>query len=98
MALVALETIGHHLGIGIASLVNALNPELVVFGGILSLAGEFLMPVIEKEVEWRALKWNREAMQLVLAKHASDACVMGGVAAVYQAILAQPDIVGTLVS
>jgi len=98
VALGALEIIGRHLGIGIASLVNALNPELVVFGGILSLAGEFLMPVIEKEVEQRALKWNREAMQLVLAKHASDACVMGGVAAVYQAILAQPDIMGALVS
>ncbi len=92
----ALEIIGRHLGIGIASLVNALNPELVVFGGILSLAGEFLLPVIIKEVERRALKWNREAMQLVLARHSSDACVMGGVAAVYQAILAQPDIVGTL--
>jgi glucokinase-like ROK family protein len=97
VALDALEIIGRHLGIGIASLVNALNPELVVFGGILSLAGEFLMPVIEKEVERRALKWNREAMRLVLAKHTADACVMGGVAAVYQAILAQPDIVGTLV-
>jgi glucokinase-like ROK family protein len=96
VALDALEIIGRHLGIGIASLVNALNPELVVFGGILSLAGEFLMPVIEREVERRALKWNREAMQLVLARHSSDACVMGGVAAVYQAILAQPDIVGTL--
>jgi glucokinase-like ROK family protein len=98
VALGALEIIGRHLGIGIASLVNALNPELVVFGGVLSLAGEFLMPVIEKEVERRALKWNREAMRLVLAKHASYACVMGGVAAVYQAILAQPDIVGALVS
>ena len=98
VALGALEIIGRHLGIGIASLVNALNPELVVFGGILSLAGEFLMPVINKEVEQRALKWNREAMQLVLARHASDACVMGGVAAVYQAILAQPDNVGALVS
>jgi glucokinase-like ROK family protein len=98
VALEALEIIGRHLGIGIASLVNALNPELVVFGGILSLAGDFLMPVIKKEVEQRALKWNREAMQLVLARHASDACVMGGVAAVYQAILAQPDIVGMLVS
>jgi glucokinase-like ROK family protein len=96
VALDALEIIGRHLGIGIASLVNALNPELVVFGGILSLAGEFLLPVIIKEVERRALKWNREAMQLVLARHSSDACVMGGVAAVYQAILAQPDIVGTL--
>jgi len=98
VALAALEIIGHHLGIGIASLVNALNPELVVFGGILSLAGEFLMPVIEKEVEQRTLKWNRGAMRLVLAKHGSDACVIGGVAAVYQAILAQPDIVGALVA
>ena len=98
VALDALEIIGRYLGIGIASLINALNPELVVFGGILSLAGEFLMPVIKKEVEQRALKWNREAMQLVLARHASDACVMGGVAAVYQAILAQPDIVGALVA
>ena len=96
VALAALEIIGRHLGIGIASLVNALNPELVVFGGILSLAGEFLMPVIEKEVEQRTLKWNRGAMRLVLAKHGSDACVMGGVATVYQAILAQPDIVGAL--
>jgi glucokinase-like ROK family protein len=98
VALDALEIIGHHLGIGIASLVNALNPELVVFGGILSLAGEFLMPVIEKEMERRALKWNREATKLVLARHSSDACVIGGVAVVYQAILAQPDIVGVLVS
>lgn len=98
VALDALQTIGHHLGIGIASLVNALNPELVVFGGTLSLAGEFLMPVIQREVELRALKWNREAMRLVLARHGFDACVMGGVAAVYQAILAQPDIVGALVA
>jgi glucokinase-like ROK family protein len=98
VALEALEIIGHHLGIGIASLVNALNPELVVFGGLLSLAGEFLIPVIQKEVERRALKWNREAMQLVLARHTSDACVMGGVAALYQAMLAQPDNMGALIS
>jgi glucokinase-like ROK family protein len=95
VALDALEMIGQNLGIGIASLVNGLNPELVVFGGILSLAGEFLMPVIEKEVNRRALRWNRQAMQLVLSKHGFDACVIGGVAAVYQAILAQPDLVGT---
>lgn len=93
LAIKGLVFIGHQLGIGIASLVNVLNPELVVFGGILSLAGEFLLPIIEQEVNLRALKWNREAMQIVLARHASDACVMGGVAAVYQAILAQPNIV-----
>jgi len=90
VAIDGLKIIGHKLGIGIASLVNALNPELVVFGGILSLAGEFMIPVIEEELENRALKWNREAMHLVLARHGFDACVMGGVALVYQAILTQP--------
>lgn len=91
LALEALEWVGHHLGIGIASLVNALNPELVVFGGILSLAGEFLLPVVEREMQRRALRWNRAASQVVLARHGFDACVMGGVARVYQSILAEPN-------
>ena len=38
VALEALKKVGRDLGIGIASLVNALNPDFVVFGGILSLA------------------------------------------------------------
>jgi len=91
LALEALERIGYHLGIGIASLVNALNPELVVFGGILSLAGQYLLPAVERELKQRALRWNRSATQVVLARHGFDACVMGGVARVYQAILAEPD-------
>ena len=90
VALRALDQVGHALGIGIASLVNALNPDRVVFGGILSLAGDFLLPVMEKELRQRALRWNAEATQLVLARHGSDACVMGGVATVYQAVLLQP--------
>jgi predicted NBD/HSP70 family sugar kinase len=92
----AFEKIGRDLGIGIASLVNALNPELVVFGGILSLAGEFLMPAMTKEFEQRALRWNREATEVVLAKHGFDAAAMGGVAAVYETILAQPNLIGSL--
>jgi glucokinase-like ROK family protein len=91
LALEALERVGRHLGIGIASLVNALNPELVIFGGILSLAGQFLLPAVRREMNQRALRWNRSATQVVLARHGSDACVMGGIARVYQAILAEPD-------
>ncbi len=93
LALEALEVLGHHLGIGIASLINALNPQLVVFGGILSLAGEFILPVVAEEVQRRALRWNREATRIVLARHGLDACVMGGVARVFQAILAEPETV-----
>jgi glucokinase-like ROK family protein len=84
VALAALEDVGHALGAGIASLVNALNPELVVLGGSLSLAGEFLLPVIEGELGRRALRWNRRAAQVAIAQHRFDACVMGGIATVIQ--------------
>jgi glucokinase-like ROK family protein len=84
VALAALEDVGHALGAGIASLVNALNPELVVLGGSLSLAGEFLLPVIESELARRALRWNRRAARVAIAQHRFDACVMGGIATVIQ--------------
>jgi glucokinase-like ROK family protein len=91
LALEALNEIGIYLGIGIASLVNILNPDLVVFGGILSLAADYLLPVINDILDQRALKWNRNATRVVSAQQGLDACVMGGVAKVYQAILAEPD-------
>jgi glucokinase-like ROK family protein len=90
VALDAFERVGHSLGIGIASLVNALNPDRIVFGGILSLAGSFLLPVMEAELQRRALRWNREAARIALAQHGSDACLMGGVAVICQSIIAQP--------
>jgi glucokinase-like ROK family protein len=90
MALEALNVLGRNLGIGIASLVNALNPELVVFGGILSLASDYLLPAVEDEIRQRALRWHRETINVVVAKHGQEACVMGGVARVFQAVLAEP--------
>jgi glucokinase-like ROK family protein len=84
VALAALEDVGRALGAGVASLVNALNPELVVLGGSLSLAGEFLLPVIESELGRRALRWNRRAARVAIAQHRFDACVMGGIATVIQ--------------
>jgi len=89
VALRALEEIGHSLGMGIASLLNALNPEIVVLGGILSIASEFLFPVVNEEIQKRALQWSRESVKVVSADHGSDACVKGGIATVYQSILSQ---------
>ena len=62
---------------------------MVVFGGIMSSAWKFLEPVINSEISTRALKWNRENTEVVLAKHGSDACVIGGVASIYQATISQ---------
>jgi glucokinase-like ROK family protein len=86
----ALDAVGQHLGTGIANLVNALNPEIVIFGGILSLASEFLLPAIHAEVDARAMLWSRRNTRIVIARHGSGACMMGGVATVYHRILSQP--------
>jgi glucokinase-like ROK family protein len=89
VAIRALEEIGHSLGIGIASLLNALNPEVVVLGGILSIASDFLFPVVNEEIQKRALPWNRETVKIIRAAHGSDAAVKGGIATVYQSVLSQ---------
>jgi hypothetical protein len=34
--------------------------------------------------------------KIVLADHGFNACIMGGVATVYQAVLSQPNVVGML--
>lgn len=93
VCLEALEKTGRLLGQGAASLVNALNPELVILGGPLSLAGEFLLPLIQAELECCALPWPRMAARAEVARHGLDACVLGGVALIYQAILADPGLV-----
>jgi glucokinase-like ROK family protein len=87
VARVALESAGRWLGIGIASLINALNPQRVVLGGSLSLAGDLLVPIINETVQERAWRWSHEACKVVLAKYGADACVMGGVASVHRYIL-----------
>jgi glucokinase-like ROK family protein len=89
-ALSALKETGRQLGIGIANLVNALNPEMVVFGGILSLAKDFLLPVMQAEIACRALLWSKRNTRIEIAEHGTDACMIGGVATVYHRILSQP--------
>lgn len=91
--LIARQTLmetGKYLGIGLANLINALNPEMVVFGGILSLAKDFMLPVIQQTISERALHWSSRTSQVVVASNGSDACVMGAVAMVYDQMLRQP--------
>lgn len=92
VALAALQKVGRYLGIGMAGLVNALNPDLIVFGGILSLAGNFLLPTITEQIQQRALPylWGEQTAQVVLAHHGVDACLMGGVAMCYEYVISNP--------
>lgn len=91
VALAAFEETGFYLGVGLANLINALNPQQVVLGGYLTQAYEFLLPVILKTVQERALRWPREAAKIVLATYMDDASLMGAVATVYSQVLSNPN-------
>jgi glucokinase-like ROK family protein len=86
----ALEEVGVELGVGIANLVNAFNPEMVVLGGALSLASPFLLPVIEETVQEHALAQPYEVVEVTASAHGADAAVMGAVALVLDDILREP--------
>lgn len=90
VALAALDETALYLGVGLSNLVNALNPEIMVFGGILSLASEFMMPAILRVIGQRVLTWPAEAVKVLVAAYGFDACVMGAIATVYHQILSQP--------
>jgi glucokinase-like ROK family protein len=89
----ALDETGTYLGIGIANLINLLNPQLVAFGGSLSLAHEFLMPAAQRVVDERAMRELRQAARIVVSPLRADACVLGGVALVLHDLLRRPHLV-----
>lgn len=90
VALAAFQETARYLGIGLANLINALNPQLIVFGGIYSLAHKHLLPTVREVIQQRALRWSRETTELVLPMYGEDACAMGGVATVFHHVLSQP--------
>jgi glucokinase-like ROK family protein len=91
VALDAFEETGYYLGVGLANLINTFNPQKVVLGGYVTQAYEFLLPVIQKTVQERALRWPREAADIVVATYLNDASLMGAVATVYGQILSNPN-------
>ena len=89
----ALHETGVYLGIGIANLVNSFDPRLVAFGGSLSLAGEYLLPVARQVVAERAMPELQEATTLELSVFRDSACVMGAAALVLHDLLSRPRLV-----
>jgi predicted NBD/HSP70 family sugar kinase len=86
----ALAETGRWLGIGIASLINALSPEHLVFGGAMSLAYDMLLPAMRAEIEQRALGWIWDNVTLSTATYNADATVMGGIAMIHRHVINHP--------
>jgi glucokinase-like ROK family protein len=90
-ALEVLHQTGYYLGLGIANLANAFNPEMIVLGGGLSRAYPYLLPTAEKIVAERVIAKPAKATPVVASAYGQDACVLGAVGSVLHEILTKPN-------
>jgi glucokinase len=82
----AIGRIGEGLGVGIVSLVNIFNPQVVVIGGGVSAAGELLLEPARRIVSERALAPGRDVVQIVPAAFAAEAGMIGAALAAREGI------------
>jgi glucokinase len=86
-AVALLAGIGRHLGAALATLVNALEPELIVIGGGFGeAAAEFLLGPAREVLERDGLEPGRDNVRLVLAELGTDAGVIGAGMIAFEAL------------
>ncbi|MDL1917698.1 ROK family transcriptional regulator [Chloroflexi bacterium CFX5] len=81
---------GQAMGQGIAGLINIFNPEQVILGGPLSVAGRYLLPAIKETVASHAMpEINRQA-DIKVSAFGPDSSLIGAAAIVVNDLLAHP--------
>jgi len=72
-----LELIGERLGVGMVSIVNAFNPDVIVVGGGAIAGGELLLEPARRVVAERALPPSRDQVRIVPADFGEEAGMVG---------------------
>jgi len=85
--LVALDIIveaGNYLGVGLANLVNLLNPDMIVIGGGMAQVGDLLLGPAREEMGRRAFEMPAMWVKIVPAALGVDAPLLGVVALAFE--------------
>lgn len=88
--LAALDEIGRWLGVGLAGLVNILNPRVIVLGGLFARAYPFLDRALDRELGRMALKGPRGLVRVAPADLGIDAPLVGAAELALEPFLADP--------
>jgi glucokinase len=74
-----IEEAAEYIGMAAGSLINVLNPEMVVLGGgIIDALGDQMMPIIHDTAQHYALNKMAGNIEIVASKIADDAGITGG--------------------
>jgi predicted NBD/HSP70 family sugar kinase len=71
---------GRPIGSALASLVNLLNPGLVIIGGGVAQAGPCLLDPLKQAIAEHTMRSSREAVRMVVAELGPRAVAQGAVA------------------
>jgi predicted NBD/HSP70 family sugar kinase len=86
----ALRRVGRYLGLGLGSIVNVLNPEVVVLGGLLRLLYPVVRETTDEALAAAALVAPREQVRVVVPALGGDAVLVGAAERCFEAVLADP--------
>ena len=89
-ALAGMEHVGTWLGIGLAGLVNILDPSLLVLGGQLGRIHPFVAARVDEILDARALPASRELVTVLPASLGADGAVLGAAELAFEPFLADP--------
>ncbi|MNO66181.1 N-acetylglucosamine repressor [compost metagenome] len=92
-AIELLNRIGCQLGVGLANLVNILNPEMIVIGNRLSMVGELIQDSMLQTIEARSLSYHRKKTRVDFAKLGIRSTALGAASMPVSSFLADPDII-----
>jgi len=79
------QTYGKRLGVGLASLIYVLTPEVIVLGGGISAGAALFLPSIWSELEMRVLPTSRAGLEIVVAQLGNQAGAIGAARLAWQA-------------
>lgn len=92
LALQVAREAAENLGIAAASLLNLMNPSLVVLGGGLSQLGELLLEPLRETVRERTLVSSLSASRICTSRLGPQAIAVGAATLVLEAALADPTV------
>ena len=84
LALAVVSRAARYLGVGLANLVNILNPDIIIVGGGLSKLGDLLLEPAREVMRERAFRLPARAVRIVPSQLGDDAGVLGAVLFAHQ--------------
>ncbi len=84
IALDALKDVGCKLGLVVSYLVNIFNPKMIILGGALNYAKDFIQPIVEDVVRKYTLDLCQEDLEITNSQLEQESSVMGMIGLVFE--------------